>query len=92
MHATELIEGHMYQKYKFIDVEDDTDYIDNYVGETPYDKMSTEATKIDIENNKEAPLSSSMFRNTGKMEEILQKVEDLEINRTRKIDNETSHE
>ena len=29
--ANELIEGHVYPKTKFLDVEDDTDYIDNFI-------------------------------------------------------------
>ena len=78
MHATELIEGHLYRKDDFITVEDDTDYIDDYVDETPYDKMLTEAIKNETQNET-APSSSSRYRNAENINEILQTVENPEM-------------
>ena len=63
MHLTELIEGHLYSKNDFLDVEDDTDNIDDFISETPYDKLFTHATNETNGSNEEAPSSSSRDRN-----------------------------
>ena len=46
MHAIEMIEGNIYDKEHFLDVEDDTDNIDQFVAETPHDKMFTHAVNF----------------------------------------------
>ena len=73
LHVAELIEGHLYRKDDFIDVEDDTDYIDDYVDETPYDKMLTEAMKNGTQSET-APSSSSRHQ-TEKINAILASVD-----------------
>ena len=52
---TDLVEGHMYSEDKFVDVENDTDNIVDFIDETPYDKMFTSATKIAQDGSEEAP-------------------------------------
>ena len=72
---TDLVEGHMYSKDKFIDVENDTDNIDDFIDETPYDKLFTSAT-IAQHGSEEAPSSSSQYK---KIDEIIQRVDDVEM-------------
>ena len=62
LHANELIEGHIYPKTEFLDVEDDNDYIDNFIDETPYDKMMTDTMNNKHDKNEDTPSSSSIDR------------------------------
>ena len=75
LHMTDLVEGHMYSKDKFIDVENDTDNIVDFIDETPYDKLFTSAT-IAQHGSEEAPSSSSQYK---KIDEIIQRVDDVEM-------------
>ena len=79
LHMTELVEGHIYSKDDFIDVADDTENIDEFINETPYDKLFSEATKDIIDKNEEAPSSSSRDRNRQKVQETFQRVDDIEM-------------
>ena len=73
--ATEL-EGELIPKTQLLDVEDDLDNIDEFVKETPYDHMMTEAMNNEQPDH-EAPSSSS--RTYDKIDDILTSVDDLEM-------------
>tara|TARA_A100001015_G_scaffold295019_1_gene373464 strand:+ start:2357 stop:2653 length:297 start_codon:yes stop_codon:yes gene_type:complete len=76
--ATELA-SELISKHELIDVEDDTDNIDQFVNETPYDQMMTEAMNNEHPDHEEAPSSSSRYRTYDKIDEILKSVDDLEM-------------
>ena len=78
LHLTELIEGHLYSKDDFIDVEDDTNNIDDFIPETPYDKLFTHATN-EINGSIEDTSSSSRDKNRQKVQDILLRVDDQEM-------------
>ena len=81
MHAIALIEGNIYDKEHFLDVEDDSDNIDQFVAETPHDKMFTDAVNF---NEQDANLNpdheqSHEPRSREKIKEILDSINDLEL-------------
>ena len=77
--ATEIAEEILISKHDLLDVEDDTDNIDEFVNETPYDQMMTEAMNNETHDHEEAPSSSSRYQTTDKIDEILKSVDDLEM-------------
>ena len=83
IHVAEMIDGNVYSKSQFLDEEDDTDNIDEFVDETPYDKMFTNITNENeehsneqhIENNEQNPEQNAR----EKIKKILDSVEDEEM-------------
>ena len=57
--ATQLSEEILILKHDLFDVENDTDNIDQFVDETPYNQMMTEAMNNEHHDHEEAPSSSS---------------------------------
>jgi len=78
--ATELMESLLISKHDLLDIEDETDNIDEFTNETPYDILMTKAMNNDLEHEPvEAPSSSSRYRNTDKIDAILHSVEDQDM-------------
>ena len=78
LHVAEMIEGNVYNKSQFLQPEDDTDNIDDFVEDTPYDKMFTNA------HNEEYSTEQNTDQNTEpnaqeKINKILDSVKDEEM-------------
>jgi hypothetical protein len=81
IHVAELVDGNVYSKSQFLDTEDDTDNIDEFVDETPYDKMFTNITLEEHSNEQhfEDKEQNPEHNAQEKIKKILDNVEDEEM-------------
>ena len=66
IHVAEMVDGNVYSKSQFLDEEDDTDNIDEFVDETPYDRMFTNITNENEEQSNEQHIEKKRTKSRTK--------------------------